>query len=134
MFLARPYLGPSGSLRRRDSLPPCRRNGSFLAGHRRSGFEPLHVELLDGSRGSSYAVQFILKADAFLPELTDDSLHQCFGHEGNVITVTWNSGAGLVNCRYVATSLIEGQRVQSCAVRPNRADYAGCIFDKRIEK
>jgi hypothetical protein len=41
----------------------------------------MHVDVPEGDQGGCYAVQFILKSRAFLLELADYRLHQCFWHE-----------------------------------------------------
>jgi hypothetical protein len=54
----------------------------------RARHSPFHINqaVPEGSQGSRYAVEFILKSRAFFLELTDYRLHQCFGHGGNPIT------------------------------------------------
>jgi hypothetical protein len=41
----------------------------------------MHVDVPEGNQAGCYAVQFILKSRAFLLELADYRLHQCFWHE-----------------------------------------------------
>jgi len=75
-------LCPSRPLRGHNSLASRSRNGALLASCS-SGFRlaPMHVDVPEGDQGGCYAVQFILKSRAFLLELADYRLHQCFWHE-----------------------------------------------------
>src|ERR1019366_2983568 len=41
----------------------------------------MHVDVPESNQGGCYMVQFILKARAFLLELTDYRLHQSFWHD-----------------------------------------------------
>ncbi len=49
----------------------------------------MHVDVPEGDQGVCYAVQFILKSRAFLLELADYRLHQCFWHEAILSLADW---------------------------------------------
>ena len=49
----------------------------------------MHVDVPEGNQAGCYAVQFILKSPAFLLELADYRLHQCFWHEAILSLANW---------------------------------------------
>jgi len=62
----------------------------------------MHVDVPEGNQGGCHAVQFILESRAFLLELADYRLHQCFWHEAILLLADWTQDGSCV--RFWSTS------------------------------
>ena len=111
-FLACPDLCPSCPLSCCNSLASGNRNRSLFVRRCGARFAPLHVDFPKGSEGGAYAVQFILKSCAFLLELADYGLHQCFWHESILSLRIWgqDGSCGKSWCKE-AVSLMTADRI-----------------------